>query len=385
MKVIVSCSTKFHAFALAEQLQRHGMLAGLYTSYAFQRNRWFRKLAKRVDKEQIDPSNINTAIWLAIPIKLFPKFSHLWNSIFDLWVARKIKRSDADIFIGWSGMSLNAIKAAKKKGMITILERGSSHISYQKEILNKEYAKYNLPLIQNDQVERKEIIEYREVDHISIPSSFVRNSFERKEVDQAKLIQNPYGTSSHFRPVQTERNDQKFRILYLGSLMVRKGLPYMFEAVKNLSIPKEDYEVIFVGRVQEEVRLIAEAQKEDNWKFLGHMDHYSLSEVISTCDVAIHPSLEEGLSMVIPQIMSCGIPVIATTNTGGMDIIDDGKNGFIVPIRNPKAIAEKIELLQQDKDLLNSFRQSLGQNQMQYTWEAYGDRYANNLKQLHGR
>ncbi len=382
MKVIVSCSTKFHAFALAEQLQRFGVLDTFYTSYAYQKNKRLRRLAKRIDKENIDKKHIRTFSLLSIPIKLFPKLAFFWNSLFDRWVAYQIKRSNADIFIGWSGMSLHALRAAKQKGMITILERGSSHISYQRKLLTEEFQKYNIPTPTNPKVENKELIEYNEVDYISIPSSFVKDSFTKMGVNPDKLIQNPYGTSSHFKRVEPPAESNTFRILYLGSLMIRKGLPYLFEALHKLTIPKNSYEVLFVGNVQDDIKPLAEQSKQDNWQFLGHMDHYSLSQIISSCDVAVHPSLEEGLSMVIPQIMSCGVPVIATTNTGGMDIIEDGKTGIIVPIRDAEAIAKAIEDLYNDVSRLNSMKHTLSNQNFDLTWDNYGTRYADSLSKM---
>ncbi|MCB9262682.1 MAG: glycosyltransferase family 4 protein [Flavobacteriales bacterium] len=368
---------------MGEQLNRFGVLQTFFTSYAYQKNTGFRKIAKRVDKENIDAQRFKTHILLAVFIKALPNYSHFWNTLFDRWVARKIKRSDASIFIGWSGMSLHSLRAAKKKGMITILERGSSHISYQNEILSAEYQKFDIDFSINPRVIKKEEAEYAEVDYISIPSLFVKNSFIEKGVNPAKLVLNNYGVSGYFSPPKDQPKNDKFTILYLGSLSVRKGLIYMFEALNKLNIPATDYEVWFVGSISDEV--LNEKLKsfdKTNWKFWGHVNHYEVAELIAKTHVAVHPSLEEGLSTVIPQIMACEVPVISTTNTGGEDLITDKENGFIVPIRDSQAIANCIEYLYHHPVIYKKMVSDLKKTIPNLTWNSYGERYHHFLYNL---
>src|SRR3712207_2588335 len=99
------------------------MLSGFFTAYAYQKNTLFRKLAKRVDKEDIPESLIHTNLLLAIGMKAV-KNDFTWNDLFDKWVASSLKsKRDYKVFIGWSGMSLHSIRSVKKNGILTILER----------------------------------------------------------------------------------------------------------------------------------------------------------------------------------------------------------------------------------------------------------------------
>ena len=388
--VIVSCSGKFHAFALAEQLQRHGILGGLYTTYAFQKNKIMRRFTSRVDRELIPPRKIQTNIPIAIKMKRGAQPFDT-NEMFDKWVARKIARkNDYNVFIGWSGMSLHAMKKAKAAGKTVIVERGSSHIQYQDEILKEEYKKFGIDFKIDPRTIAKELQEYQLADYISIPSGFVKNSFLKMGVPENKLVQNPYGSSSHFRKATSpgkvsgqKKNDGRFRILYLGSLLIRKGLIYHFEALRKLNIPPGKVEAWFIGKVDGEMKQTVEKYKMNNWKFFGHINHYDLPQYISACDVAVQPSLEEGLSMVIPQMLGCGTPVIATTNSGGGDVIENGSNGFIVPIRDPDAIAAKIEKLYNDRPLLENMKSAAADTtRRDFSWNGYGDRYVNFINKI---
>lgn len=384
---IVSCSGRFHAFALAEQLEKHGLLAGFYTSYAYQKNTLMRRFTSRVDKELIPVSKIHTAIPLAIMMQkgIAPFVS---NDHYDRWVARSLaRRQDYQFFVGWSGMSLAALRVAKKAGKTVIIERGSSHIQYQDRILHEEFKKFGVRFNVDARTIEKELQEYEEADYISIPSGFVKDSFLEMGVPAEKLVHNPYGTSAHFKkPENGQLGDaprDKFRVLYVGSLMIRKGLVYLFEALHRVKVPQERLEVWFVGKIDDDLKSTVEQYARPNWKFFGHLNHYDLPQHISACDVAVQPSLEEGLSMVIPQTMGCGVPVIATTNTGGQDVITDGKNGFIVPIQDPDAIAERIEQLYEDRPLLHQMKAAAAAIAgRDFSWDNYGERYADFLMKI---
>ena len=88
------------------------------------------------------------------------------------------------------------------------------------------------------------------------------------------------------------------------------------------------------------------------------------------------PSIEEGLALVQAQAMACGCPLISSVNTGGEDLFQDGVEGFLVPIRSPEAIHDRLAqladdpLLQQRMSAAALLRvQSLG------GWADYGEKY----------
>jgi glycosyltransferase involved in cell wall biosynthesis len=362
------------------------MLDEFETTYASGKNTWLKKFVRRIDREEIPKDKIHTNIWLAVPVKFWQAKIYYWNNLFDQWVAGRIVKGDSRVFIGWSGMSLHSIRAAKKLGMITIVERGSSHILQQDKILQEEYQKFGIKFSVPLSVKQKELNEYQEADFISVPSCFVRDSFLEQGIDSGKLFMNPYGTSSDFnmKYQEPEKNQKKkFRILYVGAVSIRKGLIYLFDALSKLNIAENDYEVWFIGDVEEPLKPVIQKYTRPNWIWWGRINHYRLPEFIKQCDIGVQPSLEEGLSMVIPQIMGCGLPVIASTNSGGSNMISDGINGFIVPIRNPYVITEKIEYLYNHPDSLELMKEKASSAVRKgFTWNDYGDRYAEFIQKI---
>jgi starch synthase len=88
-------------------------------------------------------------------------------------------------------------------------------------------------------------------------------------------------------------------------------------------------------------------------------------------DVLVLPSLFEGFGLAITEAMSQGIPVVTTAHTAGPDIIDDGIDGFIVPIRSAEAIAEKLEVLARDRERLRAMKISAREKAQAHSWENY--------------
>ena len=375
-KIKISCFAKLHAFNLAEQLDKDESLSIFYTAFYSKKNAFFRNWNRRVDKEKITNNKVTTAIPFAILRKLFGQ-EVLVNNLFDKWVAKQIQNdSNFDVFIGWSGMSLQTLREVKKLGKLVILERGSTHIKYQDKILHEEYKQFNRKFNIDSRVIQKELREYEECDFISIPSNFVRDTFIEYGVPEGKLIVNPYGTSNLFNNVTRSHKKDSFIILYLGVISIRKGFKYFYESILELNIPNDNYEVWVLGDVAEEMKEYVNNIEIENIRFWGHIEHHQLPSIITLCDIAVQPSLEEGMSMVVLQILACGVPVIATTNTGAKDVILDEFNGFVIPIRSSSQIKDKIELCFNHPELLEFMKVNAANSiKDRFTWDAYGERY----------
>jgi glycosyltransferase involved in cell wall biosynthesis len=91
-------------------------------------------------------------------------------------------------------------------------------------------------------------------------------------------------------------------------------------------------------------------------------------------DVLVFPSLAEGFGLVITEALSRGLPVITTPHTGGPDFMVDGREGFIVPIRDPDAIAERLARLAEDRDLLAAMSEAALETAWRNSWQGYEER-----------
>lgn len=370
MKITVSVKGRFHAFYLAEQMQKYDNLNQLITSYP----------KFEAIKYGVSDKNINSILVHEIIERIFRKapgalkknidIQYLLRELYDKNAAKKIN-SNSDIFIGWSSNCLHSLRKAQEKGMYTIVERGSSHILHQDSILEEEYRLNGINYNNiSKKIIKKEIKEYNEADFISVPSSYVKRTFLEQGVDENKIIQVPYGVNlSNFHPIKKE--DNVFRIIFCGALSIRKGIRYLLQAFKELQLPNS--ELWLIGSIQEEVKPILSKYKSDNIVYKGTFPETKLFEYYSQGSVFCLPSIEEGLAMVQVQALACGLPLICTTNTGGEDLINEGEEGYVVPIRNVEKLKEKILLLYEDEEL-RSFMSNNALNKIKnnYTWDNYG-------------
>jgi glycosyltransferase involved in cell wall biosynthesis len=107
-------------------------------------------------------------------------------------------------------------------------------------------------------------------------------------------------------------------------------------------IEKQLCELWLIGGVDNSAKALL-AKNQDLFVYKGIQPRAALASMYSQGSVLVLPSIEEGLALVQAQAMACGLPVIATTNTGAENLFGDGVEGFIVPIRNPVAIRDKVE------------------------------------------
>ena len=94
---------------------------------------------------------------------------------------------------------------------------------------------------------------------------------------------------------------------------------------------------------------------------------------MATCDVFVLPSIVEGRALVQQEAMACGLPLIATKNAGGDDLIVEGETGFLVPIRSPAALAEKISWCAANRSAISGMGIAAQKKARELTWRAYGD------------
>ena len=383
MNVTVSCPTKFHAFHLAEQLDKRGCLHKFITIFYNKKRGWLPEL--RRDEENIDPNKVITNILPAFfrGLNLVPGIKNLTNwdyylvQAFDCWARSQVDK--CDIFVGWSGMSLHTLRKAKSYGVMTIVERGSSHILFQKEILEEEHEKYDIKIKPiDDRVVEKELLEYREADFISVPSRFVKQTFIKKGIDLKKIIQVPYGVNlSNFKQIPKE--DKVFRIVFVGGLTLRKGVHYLLEVFSKLNL--KNAELTLIGALSPEIKPFLK-KYDGSYNYLGVIPHAQLHKYMSQGSAFILPSIEEGLAIVIPQAMACGLPVICTTNTGGEDIIQEGKEGFIIPIRDVNALKEKILYLYENEEKRLVMSNNALKRSREFTWDVYGEKIVQCYKEI---
>lgn len=342
MRVALSVGGKFQAFHLAQELQRHGYLFRLITTYF-----GYNARGMQIDRRRV-VTNIGPELWFRIPTKI--PLLNRWISgearkftSFDQWASRWI--DGADLVVAWAGFGLATLRRARTLGMKTVVERASTHRTFQRELLEEEYARQRMKRSFDRYLEERDLAEYEVADYISVPSHFALQSFIAKGVAPEKLSCIPFGVSlQEFRRIPKE--DRTFRVLFVGAASFRKGLHYLLEAVSDLRLP--NFETWIIASVSDEIKPLMSKYRH-SFRHLGTVPFLELYRYYSQASVFVLPSIEEGLALTLLQAMACGLPVICTPNTGGEDVVRDGLEGFVVPPRDPKAIRERIRHLYENE------------------------------------
>lgn len=219
-------------------------------------------------------------------------------------------------------------------------------------------------------LERKDE-ELRGASTIIVPSTFVRDTLKMApEMPPVPVHLNPYGGPSAVAEKVTARTNGKLRVLFVGSLGQRKGLGYVLRAVEMLG---NAVELTLIGRkTTERCVPLNEGVKKHRW--VTSLPHSGVLHEMSQHDVLVFPSLFEGFGLVILEAMSQGLPVITTANSGGLDVVTDGVDGFGVPIRSAEAIAQKLELLAGSRALLADMKNAALATARRHSWESYRKR-----------
>src|SRR5262249_55504695 len=126
----------------------------------------------------------------------------------------------------------------------------------------------------------------------------------------------------------------------VGHLRQRKGLSYLFDAMRALDRVAS---LTLIGPKPVDCAVLSEALGRHRW--LGAVPYGRVLEEMRRHDVLVLPSLIEGFALVILEAMAQGLPVITTPNSGAATVIENGVDGFIVPIRDSEAIVDRVTRL----------------------------------------
>jgi glycosyltransferase involved in cell wall biosynthesis len=303
----------------------------------------------------------------------------------DRVTARTVSQCQPKAVYAYEGVALRTFQAAKRRGIKCIYELPSAYWYYEIELfreeaaLRPEYAdtlqKLKDPAEHNQWKDRELAL----ADAIVIPSHHVLRTLQRLSLERNRLHIVPYGADESLAPVRKlgQSRNKKLRVLYVGSLTQRKGIGYLIDAITMLG---NTCEFTFIGRPAGHALPLERALNRHRW--VPSLPHPQILAEMATHDVLVMPSLSEGLGLVIGEALSRGLPVITTRNSGGEEIVREGEDGFFVPIRSARAIAERLEMLNTDRGLLDQMSASAVQRAGELSWTRYRSQLSTLLQSI---
>ena len=289
---------------------------------------------RRVDPRAVAPALTYT------PIRFSPAWrTHVGGELFDRSVARCIARTKRHI--GFSGQTLRTFEAVHADTLELVSP--TAHVDRLTERYDTAFRAYPIerPWL-NEAGRRKAAAEYRRADVIHVASEYTRESFLEAGVPAEKLQRVQLSIPERYRPAPRERDDEIFRVLYVGALTVAKGVPVLLEAFRRLT---GNAELVLVGGwgTRGMRQYMQSCLAADPRIRVGSGD--PLAE-LREADVLVHPSFSDGFGYAPMEALACGVPVVVTEDTGIKEHVDDGVNGWIVPTGSVDALLERLRHLQ---------------------------------------
>ena len=371
MKIAIVSPGRFHVLDLARELDRLGHDVTFYSYVPIDRAEKF-GLPRRCCN--------STLLYLLAPLLFVARKG--WNKPLRNWANRQLTKGidfwmrfllkECDVFISMTGLCIESATFAKKKyGAKIIYERGSRHILSQKEILDAldPYSDTNVPQFNVD----RELQSYELADYIVIPSEHVEESFNEFAPElKDKLFRNPYGTSlDMFTPQSSEK---KIDVIMAGGWCKRKGCDTLTETCR-----KYEFSLAHLGGISD-----LEFPKEKWATDFGFIDQTKLKNYYAKARIFALASVEEGLSLVQAQALSCGLPLVCSDRTGGADLkrlLGNPDYIYVVPHGDVDALGEAMQKALSYADA-HQGEDLLGENRKVLSWSAYGKRYSDFLQSI---
>ena len=272
--------------------------------------------------------------------------------------------------------ALETFKAAQTRGIFCSYELPIAYWETARSLLREEGERrpvWKPTLLGTRDSDEKLLRKTQEVelaDLVVCPSGFVHDSLPQRIRELKPCIVAPFGSppasGPRHRPTSPNR---PLRVLFAGLMTQRKGLADLFDAMRLLK--RNDVQLVVMGALVQPLEFYR-AQYPD-FVYEPPRPHAQVLSLMQSCDALVLPSIVEGRALVQQEALSCGLPIVITPNSGGEDLIDEGRTGFLVPIRSPEKIAEAINAMADRRADLPEMAELARQKAASITWATYGD------------
>ncbi len=309
----------------------------------------------------------------------------------DAAVAHFLDRPDPEIRVIYSyeDGALLSFRAARKRGIKTIYDLPIAHwrtawrVLSEERDLRPEWSSTLDGLADSEGKRARKDEEIALADRIVVASAFTKRSLTDEFGDRLAIDVTPYGAPSPSVIEPSRRaTGEPLRIFYAGHLRQRKGVAYLFDAIQRVDFP---IELRLAGPKPGQTCEALETNLADpRCRWLGAIPHATLLREMTRAHVFVFPSLLEGFGLVILEAMAAGLPVITTPHTAGPDCIAEGVDGFIVPIRQPDDIANRLAVLYDDEPRRYAMATAALAKAVRISWSRYEHQIAELVSRLVG-
>ena len=275
----------------------------------------------------------------------------------------------------FNGAALEIFACAKTRAVTTVLDQTSTPESVFGAIMREEQERW--PGWESDRIQprdwgpmaQREQTEWELADAILCGSEWVKQTVGSANGPTERCQVVPYGINPKAMRGRIRRPvGAKLRVLFVGTVSLGKGIQYLLQAARELKA--EDCVFRAVGHVAVTDLVVKELRS--SVELIGHVPRSAMARQYDWGDVLVLPSIAEGSAGVCYEALAAGLPVITTKNAGS--VVRDGREGYIVPMRDPARLASRIAELVSDRGLLEELSRGALARAEQFTWDSYSKR-----------
>lgn len=282
---------------------------------------------------------------------------------------------EADSVYIFNGAGLEIARKARQLGLRVILEQTAADQEFEELLLQEERTRWPgwesaevleehwRPLAERETAERDI------ADLVICGSDYVRQTLQHRGGDAGNSVVVPYGFKDTLAKQPRSGQHRPLRILFAGTLCLRKGVPYLLQMADSLAKERR-VQVRVAGPsaiADEKMREVAAVAE-----YVGTVPRSQMLEHYLWADVFVLPTLSEGSANVCYEALAAGLPVVTTPHAGS--VVRDGIEGFIVPIRCADSICERLCQLDDDPTLYEQMSASAIARSREFTWDRYAER-----------
>jgi glycosyltransferase involved in cell wall biosynthesis len=288
------------------------------------------------------------------------------------WIAsRQLETGKYDFFHSWSGDCLESLRVAKKRQIPSLIEiptwhrdRATGKVGEPKIQGTGPLEKWKSRLL----LDRERFIEeYELADLVVVLSQKAAETFRAKNFPEEKLFYLPRGVDTErFKPGV---RPSKFRAIFSGALIERKGIHHLLEAWHRLNLPNA--ELWLVGSVHEEAKPHLKTFWRDNIRTTGFTK--DPENYLNQGTIYVFPSQWEGSAKTVYEAAACGLPSVTTKEAG--DVVRDGIEGILVNPGDVDAIANAIRYFYDHPEAVEKMGAAARTRVVEnFTWDHYRSR-----------
>lgn len=379
MRITIVTPGRFHLADLGREL----ISAGHDVTFISSLPRWH--ITKfGIPRKQIVGLWIHEVIWRFVR-RFLPslvaggRLQFVFHRLYAMHAGAYVKKSD--FYIVGSAFLMPIIEKLRKKGGQVILERGSTHIIFQTEILSTEYSHYGLTFEETSKrIIAQEVLEYKLCDYINVPTQFCKSTYVDQGVSEGKILVHPYGVNTSFfsKSLKRRHPSEPFRLLHVGTLSIRKGIIRLLDAVDTLP----NVEIACVGAIDPSIsNFLVRFRGSKKIQIVGPVPQNELPIFYSEAHAFILASIEEGLAVVTLQALASGLPIICSSATGVGEYVKNGVHGILID-DIPTQLLEAIKSIRDNIDLYHRMARNVFDSSFEFSWRAYGCRVDQTLQTL---